>query len=148
MAQFCEAVSNALRCINREQHKLKAKQEEALRHLYQGKDIFAWIPTGFGKSICYQLLPFMYDYKRGCSSSSPRRSDALILHSTAWVLLHRTEPSTMWNRWNLNYTESINTNGMTPLNGVTACHGNLSSFFCNSASVYTGLLFSTLTVQW
>ena len=83
MAQFCEAVSNALRCINREQHKLKAKQEEALRHLYQGKDIFAWIPTGFGKSICYQLLPFMYDYKRGCSSSSPRRSDALILHSTA-----------------------------------------------------------------
>ena len=83
MAQFCEAVSYALRCINREQFQLKAKQEEALRHLYQGKDVFAWIPTGYGKSICYQLLPFMYGYKRRCSSSSPRRSIAIILHSTA-----------------------------------------------------------------
>ena len=100
MAHFCEAVSYALRCINRE-------QEEALHHLYQGKDVFAWIPTGYGKSICYQLLPFMYGYKRGCSSSSPRCSVALILHSTARVLLHKTEPSTTWNGWNLNYTESI-----------------------------------------
>ena len=40
MAQFCEAVSYALRCINREQLQLKQlKQEEALRHLYLGKDV-------------------------------------------------------------------------------------------------------------
>ena len=25
--------------------------------------MFVWLPTGFGKSICYEVLPFMYDYK-------------------------------------------------------------------------------------
>ena len=33
---------------------LKDKQEEALKSLLDGKDVFAVLPTGFGKSLIYQ----------------------------------------------------------------------------------------------
>ena len=38
---------------------------DAVRHVYNGKDVFLWLPTGFSKSVCYELLPFVMDYKRG-----------------------------------------------------------------------------------
>ena len=31
--------------------------------LYEGKDAFLWLPTSFGKSICYEVLPFVFDVK-------------------------------------------------------------------------------------
>ena len=33
---------------------LKEKQEEAVKNLLEGKDVFAVLPTGFGKSLIYQ----------------------------------------------------------------------------------------------
>ena len=43
---------------------LKPKQREAARHLFNGRDAFICLPTGYGKSICYQCLPFLLDWKR------------------------------------------------------------------------------------
>ena len=62
-AEIREAVANALSCIGRQDLTLKPKQEEALVHLYNGRDIFDWFPTGYGKSLCYQLLSFLFDFK-------------------------------------------------------------------------------------
>ena len=62
---FDGAVQHAKACIGRDDLVLKSKQLEALKALYQGKDCFVWLPTGYGKSLCYQLLPFLFDYKRG-----------------------------------------------------------------------------------
>ena len=44
---------------------LKREQESAIRHVYGGNDVFVWLPTGFGKSIVYECLPFLYDHKLG-----------------------------------------------------------------------------------
>ncbi len=50
-------------CVGLEDLTLKPKQEEALIYMYHGHDVFAWFPTGYGKSLCFQLLPFMLDFK-------------------------------------------------------------------------------------
>ena len=45
--------------------KLKDKQIEAVRHFIEGKDVFVSLPTGYGKSIIYALLPFAFDKLKG-----------------------------------------------------------------------------------
>ena len=37
--------------------KLHAEQKQALLHLISGRDVFVNVPTGFGKSLIYQLAP-------------------------------------------------------------------------------------------
>ena len=48
---------------------LKPKQLETLKYIFQGKDVFVWIPTSYGK--CYQALHFMFDCKLGRCISGP-----------------------------------------------------------------------------
>ena len=54
--EFCEAVAYALRFVGLKDLTLKPKQKEALIHLYDDHDVFVWFPTGYGKSLCFQLL--------------------------------------------------------------------------------------------
>ena len=42
---------------------LKSKQPDAIKAIYEGRDVFLWLPTGYGKSVCYQVLPFLFDFK-------------------------------------------------------------------------------------
>ena len=37
---------------------LKEKQMETLQHVYEGKDCISVLPTGYGKSIIYQTMPW------------------------------------------------------------------------------------------
>ena len=41
---------------------LNAHQKQALCTFLGGKDVFVSLPTGLGKSLCFQSLPFIYDY--------------------------------------------------------------------------------------
>jgi len=53
-----------------------------------GKDVFTWFPTGYGKSICYQLLPFVFDVKLG------RTNAPLIDRSVVLVIFPLVSDST------------------------------------------------------
>ena len=59
---------------------VKDQQVEAVKLLSEGKDVFVWFPTGYGKSICYQLLPFLFDVKLGRTNAPlVDRSVALVI---------------------------------------------------------------------
>jgi len=42
---------------------LKDEQTACVKAIYEGEDVFLWLPTGFGKSMCYEVLPFVFDDK-------------------------------------------------------------------------------------
>ena len=65
---FDNSVLYALSQLQKSHLKLKDQQLQAIHAVYSGKDVFVFLPTGFAKSICYQVLPFLFDHKsRLCS---------------------------------------------------------------------------------
>ena len=50
-------MSFALHAIRKEGLELKPVQLQAICHVYEGKDVLLWLPTGFGKLVCYEMLP-------------------------------------------------------------------------------------------
>ena len=64
---FASCVSYALSRLKKEDLVLKPEQSAVLELIFQGKDVFVWFPTGYGKLVCYQALPFMFDRKLGRS---------------------------------------------------------------------------------
>ena len=49
---------------------LKSLQREAIRAFAQGRDVFVSLRTGFGKSLCYALLPPVFDSLLGRKQTS------------------------------------------------------------------------------
>ena len=60
-SDFQAAVAYALSCLQHDRLVLRDQQMEAVKMLYEGQDVFLWVPTGYGKLICYQMLPFLFD---------------------------------------------------------------------------------------
>ena len=77
---FDRALAYALSCVKQEGLSLKDQQVEAVKLLSEGKDVFVWFPTGYGKSICYQLLPFIFDVKLG-RTNTPLIDRSVVLVS-------------------------------------------------------------------
>ena len=44
---------------------LKVKQYKILDTVLSGSDVIGVLPTGYGKSIVFQLLPYIYEYHSG-----------------------------------------------------------------------------------
>lgn len=45
--------------------ELKSEQIMAISSFVQGNDTFVALPTGYGKSLIYAVLPFVFDVIRG-----------------------------------------------------------------------------------
>ena len=58
--------------------EVKSEQREAVRAIVNEKDVFVSLPTGYGKSLCYAMLPFVFDSVLSRPSSSACRH---LLHS-------------------------------------------------------------------
>ena len=50
-------------------HPLKTKQREAVEAFLKGNDVFVALPTGYGKSVIFGILPAAYDIVRGHTES-------------------------------------------------------------------------------
>ena len=50
--------------------ELKEKQKEAIKSFVEGNDVLVILPTGYGKSLCFALLPLVFDYLRGEANTS------------------------------------------------------------------------------
>ena len=51
-------------------YTLKPEQRRSVEKFVAGNDVFVSLPTGFGKSLCYTLLPPVFDFLRGLESRS------------------------------------------------------------------------------
>ena len=51
-SRFEEAQSYALA------QGMPKEQKQAIHTIYNGSDVFVWLPTEFWKSVCSQTLPF------------------------------------------------------------------------------------------
>lgn len=59
MAVAAAACLKAARALGYE--KLKKEQLEVVCSFIAGNDVFVALPTGFGKSLCYAILPSVFD---------------------------------------------------------------------------------------
>ena len=57
---------------------LNEKQKQAVFVFLDGKHVFVSLPTGFGKSVCFQSIPFMFGYLKSSQSSYVELSTHLL----------------------------------------------------------------------
>lgn len=57
-----EAIQQATRGVDIDQ--LKKEQHQAIAAFVGGSDVFVVLPTGYGKSLCYGLLPRVLEVLR------------------------------------------------------------------------------------
>ena len=81
---FDRALSYALQRLGSPGMKLTPEQEAAVSTVYNGRDVFVWLPTGFVKSLCYEVLPFLMDCKLGRVAGESQQCRAIC--STVLVI--------------------------------------------------------------
>ena len=62
---FFESVFNTLHKLQMTSIFLKAEQYYSMEAVYNGYDVFVWLLTGYEKSLCYQAVPLIMDFKLG-----------------------------------------------------------------------------------
>ena len=77
--EFSKSLSYALSALGVPSLSPKEEQKLVIRAAYDGKDVFVWLPTGFGKSLCFQALPFVFDCKRSLVSADVESRSAVIV---------------------------------------------------------------------
>lgn len=57
-----------------------SQKEEAVRGFVEGKDVFAILPTGYGKSVIYAILPLLFDFMFGKFLESYMQCVYYVIH--------------------------------------------------------------------
>ena len=74
---FCMAFEDALdfglTMLDSGQLNLKKERKCSVKATYERIDVFVRVPAGYGKRLCYQVLPFIFDYKLGLTGSGKKQ---------------------------------------------------------------------------
>ena len=76
---------------------MKPEQHYAVVELLRGRDTFVSLPTGYGKSLIYQVLPV-------CATEILSRIPGLVRDNTFHPLVAILSPFTLSYTWNLRNT--------------------------------------------
>ena len=77
---FHEAIKFSLKKLGRPDLELKREQFEAIRAAcVERKDVLAVLPTGFGKSLIYQILPAIFDFLRSRRDKQEENSVIIVV---------------------------------------------------------------------
>ena len=50
---------------------IREEQTKAVKGILSGRDVFVCLPTGYGKTLCYSILPKAFDFiSDSCSKST------------------------------------------------------------------------------
>ena len=90
---FSRALSFSLVQLGLPNVVLKEEQRCAVKAIYEGRDVFVCLPTGYGKSLCYQTLPFVMNYKRSQTVQEARERDSAIIVVSPLVALMEDQVS-------------------------------------------------------
>ena len=83
---FHDALNYGLGILGLSDIELKEKQYEALKAVVlKNRDVLAVLPTGYGKSLIYQLLPLVFDFFT--ANGSPVRKSTVIVISPLNALM-------------------------------------------------------------
>ena len=79
--------------------QLKPEQRRALRSILNGKDTIVVLPTGYGKSLVYLLLPFATQYLRRSRgvSADPQRSMVVVVEPLSSLVEDQVKRATAMN---------------------------------------------------
>ena len=78
--KFLEGVRYGLEKVGKANITLKQKQEEILKIIaLTQKDVLAVLPTGYGKSLIYQIMPPLMDYMDSGQRPTQKKSIALVV---------------------------------------------------------------------
>ena len=77
---FLEGVKYALEKVGKANVTLKQKQEEILKIIaLKQKDVLVVLPTGYGKSLIYQIIPPLMDYMDSGQRPTQKKSVVLVV---------------------------------------------------------------------
>jgi len=77
---FLEGVKYGLEKLGKANITLKPKQEEILKIIaLRQKDVLAVLPTGYGKSLIYQIMPPLMDYMDSGQRPTQKKSIVLVV---------------------------------------------------------------------
>jgi len=66
---------------------LKPKKREAVVEFVNGRDVFVVLPTGYGKSLCYGILPTVFERLRNAAKNEECGSTTIIVISPLVALM-------------------------------------------------------------
>ena len=79
--------------------RLKPERVASISAVCKGKDVFMWLPTGFGKSVCYETTPFVTETIPFVMDCKLRRVDSesgKYSSSPGLVLVQYVTSSSTW----------------------------------------------------
>ena len=65
---FDSVISSAAQRLGYE--RVKPQQLKVIVSFLKGNDVFAVLPTGYGKTLCYTILPIVFDLMHGTEGST------------------------------------------------------------------------------